>query len=127
MYVLALPYQREQIATFENDGVVMMSLLGVTPFNAMRPLMQDGFLLGPSYWWKLLQKADRNPFRKEEYDFRARIAAVFHITGGASFWTGSGLSLLEKGLLVPAEQEDPFYEFLHRGGLLGERNEPADD
>lgn len=95
VYVLGLPFQSEKVMAATNQSILNMSLLGITPSNALRPLVQDGYLACDRDWWRFLDLKKAVPERRKwvrnvnpsSYDFSCRILAVFKIaddidTGG---------------------------------------------
>ena len=113
VYILGLPYQTEKKMVSEEEGIVVVSLLGVTPNNARRPLIQDGFLVGPGGFWKLYISKDFG-YKLTPIDFRfqRRIVAVFKIETQKTFWRGSGLSAISKNVLLQ-EHDDEFGVFMN--------------
>jgi hypothetical protein len=117
VYVMALPYQHEAIAIDNVQGMTVMSLLGVTPSSARRPLNQDGFLVSTSEWWRYAASESRldAPTTNDRPDYFQRVATVFRIPTGDEFYEDSGLSDLQNDWLCP--RQDGFADMLARGGL----------
>lgn len=117
IYILGLPYLRESIMTDSAEGLSILSLTGVTPPSARRPLNQDGYLLSSSDWWRYtLDPGSPDSWNKSNRpDFSSRLIAAFAITTDDSFYENSGLSDLDNGWLFP--REDEFAAFLKAIGL----------
>ena len=117
VYVLALPYQREAISIDDNEGMTVMSLLGVTPPSARRPLNQDGFLISTSEWWRYT--ADRSagdaPRTVDRPNYYKRVMTVFRIPTGDEFYQDSGLSDFGNDWLCP--KDDGFADILFQTGF----------
>lgn len=87
VYVLGLPFQKEKVLSDTTEGIINMSLLGITPSNAKRPLVQDGYLACDRDWWRLLDLdsffalagSDPDVLDLRSFDFSSRILAVFNI------------------------------------------------
>lgn len=109
VYVLALPYQSELISTSDGEGLTVMSLLGVTPPTARRPLNQDGYLVTTSDWWRYVMGAHEDYTLNgiERANYFKRVLTVFRIPAndGGKFYEGSGLSDLSSDWLCPKDDE----------------------
>lgn len=117
VYVMALPYQREAITIDDVQGMTVMSLLGVTPSNARRPLNQDGFLTSTSEWWRYAASESKldAPVASDRPDYFQRVATVFRIPTDEGFYADSGLSDLGNDWLCP--RQDEFADMLKGSGL----------
>lgn len=117
VYVLALPYLREAISIDDGEGMAVMSLLGVTPPSARRPLNQDGFLVSTSEWWryKASETTSDAPGTGDRPNYYKRVIIAFRIPTSDSFYEGSGLSDLSNEWLCPIEDE--FAHMLQQTGF----------
>lgn len=122
VYVLALPYQREAISIDDREGMMVMSLLGVTPTTARRPLNQDGYFISESDWWRYEISDKDVDIPKNKPNFYRRVIAVFRIPAPSDkdkdkFYEGSGLSDLNREWLCPSEDDDDFAHMLTVEGM----------
>lgn len=110
LYVLGLPFQREMLMTDSYAGLVNVSLLGVTPYNAKRPLAQDGYLAGGDDWWRFYASSTERYSGTRRVDFAPRIVVVFKIKDDGSFWKDSPAGKVPSDRLYP--KDDAFLDFL---------------
>lgn len=115
VYVLGLPYQNQAITTDTESDITCMSLLGVTPSNARRPLVQEGYLACDGNWWRVYSRADRYSGDRD-VDFSSRLLAVIQVYLGGSFWESCPNEALTDDLLMP--EDDPFMDFLQSYNLV---------
>lgn len=123
VYVFGLPFQQEKMTTSQSESVLCMSLLGITPSNADRPLVQDGYLACDQNWWRCADESMLVDAAARDWDMAVRILAVLEIadTPGddRSFWAQSSLSPLSEEDLYPTAdafysdflQQNKFYDF----------------
>ena len=112
VYIFGFPYQTEKTMTSTEDELTVVSLLGVTPYNARRPLIQDGYLAGPNDWWKLLADGNHEyEIKPDDYGFHKRLIAVFEIAESRAFWRNSGFDVLGYETLMQSDT-DEFARFL---------------
>ena len=104
--VLGMPYQSQKVTYGASEGIINLSLLGLTPSNAMRPLIQEGFVACDADWWQLVDRGGGAHALPDEYDvdFSCRIMAVLKIPTAASFWS-DGMSALGPENLYPEDDE----------------------
>lgn len=117
VYILGLPYLREAITIDTVEGLSLMSLIGITPSNARRPLNQDGYLLTTSEWWRYaLDYSSRDSMSpKNKPDFSQRLLATLAIPTNKAFYENSGLSDFDSEWLCP--RQDEFADFLNSIGM----------
>ena len=117
VYILGLPYQAQAVSVDAKSSIICMSLLGVTPSNARRPLIQEGYLACDGNWWRVYSMADCYT-GDCDVDFSVRLLAALKVRLGESFWAGCPNDVLAADLLMP--EDDPFMEFLESSGLVPE-------
>ena len=130
--VLGLPHQREAITTNQRQGILNLELLGITPHNAMRPLMQDAYLACSFDWWRTFCDDPYSFGQGDAIDFSGRIAAIFEVKNEwkaetaeakaekrlsyyGEFWEMGMGAPVDMAALFPAE--DRFFDFLESSGL----------
>lgn len=108
LYVLGVPQISGAITVNAESGVQTIRLSSVCPPSAMRPHIQEGFLLG--------NYPDIDIYRqKEEYglsemDFGKRLVAKFKINP-ETFWAPGGqFQKIGPRALYPASKDDPIYQ-----------------
>lgn len=115
LYILGLPYQHEMFMTDNLAGLINVSLLGVTPYDAKRPLAQDGYLAGQNDWWRLYASSEEGYSESRKVDFADRIVIVFRLEDRDNFWTNCPTGKVGTERLYP--REDAFLDFLIEAGF----------
>jgi hypothetical protein len=97
VYVLAFPHPHASISHFVDHETVLIKLLSVCPYRALRPHFQEGYLVG-RYPWNATKDAGDNAAN--------RLVAKLHLDNtNGRFWS-RGFSPVPNEALLPAD--DPF-------------------
>lgn len=92
IFVLALPYVNGRITVNYDEYITNIRLLSIGTSISKRPYFQEGYMVRSIY----------NVFdydTKEEYDFKNRLLAIYHIKNNKKFWGSE--HILEKDQLYP--------------------------
>ena len=133
LVILGMPHASEIVSTNNRQGIVMIDLLGVAPYTAMRPLLQQGYLACTTEWWNFWAKATamdwsaRGPvdyrrlgevaaLKESPMEFSERIVAIHKLEDHGRFWRSGTSGPIAHERLYP--REDPFLKFLDGVGLV---------
>lgn len=111
-YVLAVPNISGAVTASAEAGLQVIKLAGICPPDAVRPHIQEGFLLGeypdmPDFD----QKRNYEPY---EIDFGRRLVAKFKLDL-RTFWSDPNFTKIEAGALYP-DLHDPLFNLLKYPG-----------
>lgn len=79
IFVLALPYVNGRITVNYDEFITNVRLLSIGTSISKRPYFQEGYMVRSIY-----DVFDYNT--KEEYDFKNRLIAIYHIKNNKKFW-----------------------------------------
>lgn len=108
LYVLGVPNLSGAVTASAEAGLQIVRLSSVCPPSAMRPHIQEGYLLGEYpdlYGYD--QKANYFPY---EIDFGRRLVAKFWFNP-ATFWKNDNFPVVPKHALYPSAEADPLLKF----------------
>jgi hypothetical protein len=107
LYVLGVPNVSGAITASAEAGLQTIRLASVCPPTAMRPHIQEGYLLGE--YPEIGDIDQKNNYALHEVDFGKRLVAKFRFNPKA-FWTKSGqFQAVGPMALYPSEKHDPLY------------------
>ncbi|PHQ83050.1 MAG: hypothetical protein COB65_07895 [Thalassobium sp.] len=105
VYVLGVPHISGAITAHDDAGLEVIRLSSVCPPEAMRPHLQEGFLL--SEYPELASLGQKQHYENHELDFGKRIVAKF-VFNPNSFWQQSkAFPLVERDAIYPPGASDP--------------------
>lgn len=112
LFVLGVPHISGAITASAEAGLQIVRLASVCPPSALRPHVQEGYLLGE--YPDLAGVDQKAQFPHFEVDFGRRLIAKFRFDT-AAFWFGSDhFPKIPRGALFPSESEDPLKELAIR-------------
>jgi hypothetical protein len=97
VYVLAFPHPHASISHFVDHETVLIKLLSVCPYRALRPHFQEGYLVG-RYPWNATKDAGDNAAH--------RLVAKLHLDDTRGRFWSRGFAPVPTEALLPAD--DPF-------------------
>ena len=106
LYVLGVPNLSGAITASAEAGLQIVRLSSVCPPSAVRPHIQEGYLLGE--YPDMAGTEQKENYFPYEMDFGRRLVAKFSFTP-ASFWKNDNFSQVTKTALYPSEKSDPLY------------------
>lgn len=106
VYVLAVPNISGAITTNADAGIQVIRLASVCPPVAVRPHIQEGYLLGE---YPDMNSVDQKwEYRPHEIDFGRRLVGKFRFSP-ATFWDAStSFPPIDQRALLPLSNDDPF-------------------
>lgn len=106
IFVLGVPYLSGAITASADAGLQIARLASMCPPVAMRPHIQEGYLLGE--YPEMGDYEQKSLYQHFEVDFGLRLVAKFRFDP-QTFWPQSkGFPLLKPKTLAPATHTDPF-------------------
>lgn len=112
VYVLAVPNVSGVISASAEAGLQTVKLAGICPPNAVRPHIQEGFLLGE--YPEMPDFDQKQHYRHYEIDFGRRLIAKFRFDP-LSFWEDPAFPKFERAALYP-NARDPLFKLLKHLG-----------
>jgi FRG domain len=107
LYVLGVPNLSGAITASAEAGLQIVRLSSVCPPSAVRPHIQEGYLLGQ--YPEVTGVAERENYFHYEMDFGLRLVAKFCFEP-ASFWKGKDFPKIAKSALYPTAEDDPLFK-----------------
>ena len=105
--MLGVPNLSGAITASAEAGLQIVRLSSVCPPSAVRPHIQEGYLLGEyPEMAGYEQKANYFPY---EIDFGRRLVAKFAFNP-ATFWKGDNFPKVARKALYPSAKNDPLYQ-----------------
>jgi hypothetical protein len=108
LYVLAVPNVSGVISASAEAGLQTVKLAGICPPNAVRPYIQEGYLLGE--YPEMPDFDQKQHYRHYEVDFGRRLIAKFRLDLN-SFWKDTTFPKFERAALYP-DAGDPIFRLL---------------
>jgi hypothetical protein len=106
LYVLGVPNLSGAITASAEAGLQIVRLSSVCPPSAVRPHIQEGYLLGE--YPEMFAYEQKENYFAYEMDFGRRLVAKFSFTP-ASFWKNDHFPRVAKAALYPSAKSDPLY------------------
>ncbi|MBR0933037.1 FRG domain-containing protein [Bradyrhizobium jicamae] len=106
LYVLGVPNLSGAITASAEAGLQIVRLSSVCPPSAVRPHIQEGYLLGE--YPDMAGYEQRENYFPYEMDFGRRLVAKFSFSP-ASFWKNDDFPQVARSALYPSEKSDPLY------------------
>lgn len=106
VYVLGVPNLSGAVTASAEAGLQIIRLSSVCPPSALRPHIQEGYLLGE--YPDMTGHEQKENYFHYEIDFGRRLVAKFAFNP-ASFWKNDNFPQVAKTALYPAASNDPLY------------------
>ena len=106
VYVLGVPNLSGAVTASAEAGLQIIRLSSVCPPSAVRPHIQEGYLLGE--YPDMAGHEQKENYFHYEIDFGRRLVAKFAFNP-ASFWKNDNFPQVAKTALYPAARNDPLY------------------
>ncbi|MCC8967868.1 FRG domain-containing protein [Bradyrhizobium sp. Pear76] len=106
LYVLGVPNLSGAITASAEAGLQIVRLSSVCPPSAVRPHIQEGYLLGE--YPEMSGTEQKENYFPYEMDFGRRLVAKFSFAP-ASFWKNDNFPQVTKSALYPSERSDPLF------------------
>jgi hypothetical protein len=104
IFVLGVPYLGGGLTASSESGLQAVRLSSVCPPAAVRPHIQEGYLLGE---YPEVSGLDQQAlYAHYEIDFGRRLVAKFRFNPG-SFWRDDSFPLIKESALYPSKAQDP--------------------
>lgn len=107
VFVLAVPNVSSAVTSSAEAGIQIIRLASVCPPGAMRPHVQEGYLLGEFPEIDTFEQKEN--FAYGEVDFGSRLISKFRIDPH-SFWHNEYFPRVPTEFLYPSAENDPFLE-----------------
>jgi FRG domain len=107
VFVLGVPNLSGAITASAEAGLRIVRLSSVCPPSAVRPHIQEGYLLGQ--YPEVTGVAERENYFHYEMDFGLRLIAKFCFEP-ATFWKDRDFPKVAKSALYPSAKDDPLYQ-----------------
>lgn len=103
LFVIAVPQISGAVTVDVENGIQLVRLSAICPPNAMRPHLQEGYLIGE--YPDLYHYGQKELYRIEEVDFGHRLIAKFQLDL-EQFWSSRDFPKIETAALL--HEPDPF-------------------
>ena len=105
VYVLGVPNISGAITASAEAGIQIVRLASVCPPAAVRPHVQEGYLLGE--YPDMVAFSQKQLYAHHEVDFGRRLVAKFRFDP-RTFWTRGAFPKVDNNALYPSSRSDPF-------------------
>jgi hypothetical protein len=109
LFVIGVPNLSGGITASAEAGLQTIRLSSVCPPAALRPHLQEGYLLGE--YPEMGALAQKQNYAHFEIDFGRRLVAKFRFNP-RTFWKGGTFALVGKSALYPSAKKDPLQELV---------------
>jgi len=109
LFVLGVPNLSGAVTASAEAGLQIVRLSSVCPPSAVRPHIQEGYLLG--VYPDLVDYAQRENYAHYEMDFGRRLVAKF-VINPATFWKNGNFPKVTRRALYPSAAEDALYKLM---------------
>jgi hypothetical protein len=107
LFVLGVPNLSGAVTASAEAGLQIVRLSSVCPPSAVRPHIQEGYLLG--VYPDLSAYEEKENYFHYEMDFGRRLVAKF-VFNPASFWKSDNFPKVTRRELYPSPKDDPLYQ-----------------
>ena len=111
LYVLGVPNISGAITASAEAGIQIVRLASVCPPEAVRPHVQEGYLLGE--YPDIPDFDQKKKYHQYEIDFGRRLLAKFRFNPH-TFWSGANYTRVQEEALRPTDVDDEFCRFARR-------------
>jgi hypothetical protein len=112
VYALGVPNISGAITASAEAGIEVIRLSSVCPPEAVRPHIQEGYLL--SEYPELSDSSQKKHYDNSELDFALRLVAKFRFLPGPFWEANSAFPIVPRSALYPAGRHDPLLEICER-------------
>jgi hypothetical protein len=109
LFVLGVPNLSGAVTASAEAGLQIVRLSSVCPPSAVRPHIQEGYLLG--VYPDLVDYAQKENYDHYEMDFGRRLVAKF-VFNPATFWKNGNFPKVTRRALYPSATEDTLYKLM---------------
>lgn len=106
LFVIGVPQVGGAVTASVDAGIQILRLASICPPAAVRPHVQEGYLLGE--YPELVDYPQKALYEPYEVDFGRRLVAKFSFNPD-TFWRDKEFPRVEKAALYPAEDRDPVH------------------
>jgi FRG domain-containing protein len=106
LFVLGVPNLSGAITASAEAGIQVVRLSSVCPPTALRPHIQEGYLLGE--YPEMIGYDQKQHYRHFEIDFGRRLVAKFRFNP-RTFWVNDSFSKVKNSALYP-DEDDPLFK-----------------
>lgn len=107
VFVLGVPNLSGAITASAEAGLQIVRLSSVCPPSAVRPHIQEGYLLGE--YPELTDFSEKANYGHQEIDFGHRLVAKFRFCP-ATFWRDPNFPRVNRDALYPPRDQDPLFD-----------------
>ena len=107
LFVLGVPNLSGAVTASAEAGLQIVRLSSVCPPSAVRPHIQEGYLLG--VYPDLVDYAQKENYFHYEMDFGRRLVAKF-VFNPATFWKNDNFPRVARRALYPTASDDALYQ-----------------
>jgi len=111
LFVLAVPNLSGAITASAEAGLQIVRLASVCPPTALRPHIQEGYLLGE--YPEMADFGQKELYCHSEIDFGRRLLAKFRLNPG-KFWKSDTFPQVDSAALYPPRNKDPLCDLTAR-------------
>jgi hypothetical protein len=111
LYVIGVPNISGAISASAEAGLQIIRLASVCPPRALRPHVQEGYLLGE--YPEIGTHAQKQLYGLPEIDFGKRLVAKFRFNP-QEFWTGGQFQMIGPRALYPSPSQDPLCDLANK-------------
>jgi hypothetical protein len=111
LYVLAVPNISGTVTVSADAGLQIVKLSGICPPDAVRPHIQEGYLLGE--YPDMPDMDQKQMYRPYEIDFGLRLVAKFRFDK-KTLWRSRDFKIVPRRALYPSPKKDPICRILKR-------------
>jgi hypothetical protein len=111
LFVLGVPNLSGAVTASAESGLQIIRLSSVCPPSAVRPHIQEGYLLGE--YPEMADFKQKENYFHYEIDFGRRLVAKFSFAP-RSFWSNRHFPRVTRPALYPSVNDDPIYQLTER-------------
>lgn len=111
IFVLGVPNLSGAVTASAESGLQIIRLSSVCPPSAVRPHIQEGYLLGE--YPEMAEFEQKANYYHYEIDFGRRLVAKFRFKP-SSFWQNPNFPQINREALYPSLKHDPIFQLADR-------------
>ena len=105
MFAIAVPNLSGAITASSEAGMQIVRLASVCPPSAIRPHVQEGYLLGE--YPEIVGPEQSGKYNYYEMDFGRRLVGKFRFDPNGGFWDNDDYTMATEEALYPRNRHDP--------------------